>query len=352
MPPRAALFLDRDGTIIEDPGYLSDPDKVVILPLDLYLDKRYSYRLEGEESLDGRKVWKLAFEPAEKDAALARRFLRLEHQHTGALPEDESVTAGLERTTRPFRLVVARRQRLHRGKARHREIQDRRFRASGQHDVRFAAHQQPRGFADRVRARRGSAGLFHCGRRAARGSRPMTDPAIEARVGALRHRRRGLRARPRKEIVDRLGQVLERWRDPGSSIRTELESSLPDITGFTRPTIHEGLERALAGWTSDALQALVAAELGDDAWGDVESLIELVPELPDEAFDGLEAFSHVEVIFHFDQVDAESVVQGARHPRGLLDPRLRELGGRATERPAGHRDLPRWAASAGSHRAS
>jgi D-glycero-D-manno-heptose 1,7-bisphosphate phosphatase len=29
---RAAVFLDRDGTIIEDPGYLSDPDRVHLLP--------------------------------------------------------------------------------------------------------------------------------------------------------------------------------------------------------------------------------------------------------------------------------------------------------------------------------
>lgn len=27
-----ALFLDRDGTVIEDPGYLRDPDKVRLLP--------------------------------------------------------------------------------------------------------------------------------------------------------------------------------------------------------------------------------------------------------------------------------------------------------------------------------
>lgn len=29
---RAALFLDRDGTIIEDTGYLHDPEQVVLLP--------------------------------------------------------------------------------------------------------------------------------------------------------------------------------------------------------------------------------------------------------------------------------------------------------------------------------
>jgi histidinol-phosphate phosphatase family protein len=29
---RAAVFLDRDGTLIEDPGYLADPDAVRLLP--------------------------------------------------------------------------------------------------------------------------------------------------------------------------------------------------------------------------------------------------------------------------------------------------------------------------------
>ncbi len=32
MTAKAAVFLDRDGTIIEDPGYLSDPDLVRLLP--------------------------------------------------------------------------------------------------------------------------------------------------------------------------------------------------------------------------------------------------------------------------------------------------------------------------------
>ncbi len=30
--PRRAVFLDRDGTIVEDPGYLHEPDRVRLLP--------------------------------------------------------------------------------------------------------------------------------------------------------------------------------------------------------------------------------------------------------------------------------------------------------------------------------
>ncbi len=32
MSGRRAVFLDRDGTLIEDPGYLADPDRVILLP--------------------------------------------------------------------------------------------------------------------------------------------------------------------------------------------------------------------------------------------------------------------------------------------------------------------------------
>jgi histidinol-phosphate phosphatase family protein len=32
VTPRPAVFLDRDGTLIEDPGYLADPDRVRLLP--------------------------------------------------------------------------------------------------------------------------------------------------------------------------------------------------------------------------------------------------------------------------------------------------------------------------------
>jgi len=29
---RPAVFLDRDGTVVDDPGYLSDPDRAALLP--------------------------------------------------------------------------------------------------------------------------------------------------------------------------------------------------------------------------------------------------------------------------------------------------------------------------------
>lgn len=54
----------------------------------------------------------------------------------------------------------------------------------------------------------------------------------------------------------------------------------------------------------------------DDGWGDVEARIELCPEFGREAFDGIEEFSHVEVVYFFDRVPEDRVERGARHPRG------------------------------------
>lgn len=57
----------------------------------------------------------------------------------------------------------------------------------------------------------------------------------------------------------------------------------------------------------------------DDNWGAVESAIDLLDDLPTEALDGLEDFSHVEVLFFFHSVPATKVVTGARHPRNNSD---------------------------------
>jgi len=57
-------------------------------------------------------------------------------------------------------------------------------------------------------------------------------------------------------------------------------------------------------------------EVTDDFWGGSTATIELADHLPAESLDGLEAFSHAEIIFLFDRLDESSVVTGARHPRG------------------------------------
>jgi tRNA (adenine37-N6)-methyltransferase len=53
----------------------------------------------------------------------------------------------------------------------------------------------------------------------------------------------------------------------------------------------------------------------DDDWGGLVSEIVLDPSLPEESLDGLDAFSHAEIIFHFHLVEESEIVPGARHPR-------------------------------------
>lgn len=53
----------------------------------------------------------------------------------------------------------------------------------------------------------------------------------------------------------------------------------------------------------------------DDQWQKVMSTIELIDELNEACIQGIEQFSHIEVIFYFDQVKDEKIAYGARHPR-------------------------------------
>ena len=53
----------------------------------------------------------------------------------------------------------------------------------------------------------------------------------------------------------------------------------------------------------------------DDNWTAIISEIELVPGMPDEMFNSIEDFSHLEIIYYFDKVgDADIVFSG--RPRG------------------------------------
>ena len=58
----------------------------------------------------------------------------------------------------------------------------------------------------------------------------------------------------------------------------------------------------------------------DDQWDDVRSAIVLdSTQFNADALAGLDAFSHVEVVFHFDRVPDEEIRSGARRPRGRAD---------------------------------
>lgn len=73
----------------------------------------------------------------------------------------------------------------------------------------------------------------------------------------------------------------------------------------------------------------------DDHWDDIEAEIRLDPErFGPEALAGLDAFSHIEVIFQFHRVAESRIVSDARHPRGRADwPKAGIFAQRAKARP-------------------
>ena len=70
-------------------------EKAVQVPLDLELDKRYSYELDGEEEVEGRMCWRLKFAPLVDDVSLYHGRAWID-QHTGALVQVDTVQTGLE----------------------------------------------------------------------------------------------------------------------------------------------------------------------------------------------------------------------------------------------------------------
>jgi tRNA-Thr(GGU) m(6)t(6)A37 methyltransferase TsaA len=72
----------------------------------------------------------------------------------------------------------------------------------------------------------------------------------------------------------------------------------------------------------------------DDYWGGALAGITLVEGLDESALEGITDFSHVEVLFLFDQVAEHRIVTGARHPRNNEAwPRVGIFAQRARNRP-------------------
>jgi len=76
-------------------------------------------------------------------------------------------------------------------------------------------------------------------------------------------------------------------------------------------------------------------EPGDDCWGGVAATIELdANQFGPEATQGLEAYSHAEIVFLLDRIGPESIVTGARHPRNRPDwPKVGVFAQRTKNRP-------------------
>ena len=78
----------------------------------------------------------------------------------------------------------------------------------------------------------------------------------------------------------------------------------------------------------------VRDEAVDDDWDSITSTITLRGEFTEAALKGLDAFSHIEVVYLFDRVDPATVQTAARHPRGNRDwPEVGIFAQRAKARP-------------------
>jgi tRNA-Thr(GGU) m(6)t(6)A37 methyltransferase TsaA len=73
----------------------------------------------------------------------------------------------------------------------------------------------------------------------------------------------------------------------------------------------------------------------DDDWDHVEAEIVLdASRFAPDAAAGLDGFSHIEVIFHFDRADPEKINTGAHHPRGNTAwPKIGIFAQRGKDRP-------------------
>ena len=75
-------------------------------------------------------------------------------------------------------------------------------------------------------------------------------------------------------------------------------------------------------------------DMADDDWGDVTATIELDDAFDPVSLDGIDQFSHAEIIFHFDRMPLSGIERGTRHPRGNPAwPRVGIFAQRGSARP-------------------
>ncbi|MBS1637309.1 MAG: SAM-dependent methyltransferase [Bacteroidetes bacterium] len=71
----------------------------------------------------------------------------------------------------------------------------------------------------------------------------------------------------------------------------------------------------------------------DDNWGSVTSEITLAVHIPDEAFDGIEAFSHLEIIYYFDRLNPAKMIYSGIPRENPAYPRMGIFAQRKKDRP-------------------
>lgn len=75
-------------------------------------------------------------------------------------------------------------------------------------------------------------------------------------------------------------------------------------------------------------------EPDDDFWGGTECCISLTDSFRSDSLEGIESFSHAEILFLFHRVAPAKVVTGVRHPRSNTDwPSVGIFAQRARNRP-------------------
>lgn len=75
-------------------------------------------------------------------------------------------------------------------------------------------------------------------------------------------------------------------------------------------------------------------EVTDDQWLKEDAYIELASDYPADSLAGLTDFSHVEIIFHMNQVDHQKIETAARHPRNNTNwPKVGIFAQRGKNRP-------------------
>jgi tRNA-Thr(GGU) m(6)t(6)A37 methyltransferase TsaA len=94
--------------------------------------------------------------------------------------------------------------------------------------------------------------------------------------------------------------------------------------------VTKAIEMTPIGWVRSAITTME-----DDCWAGLVMSIELDTNIYSaESLQGLTEFSHAEILFHLDQIAAERIHTGARHPRGRADwPKIGIFAQRGRERP-------------------
>lgn len=55
--------------------------------------------------------------------------------------------------------------------------------------------------------------------------------------------------------------------------------------------------------------------LEDDYWGGIISQIVLEDEIPEDSLEGVDSYSHLEILFYFHKVNQSKIILGREHPR-------------------------------------